>query len=123
MTEAATEIERTVQRYRITRIAPLQAGKLMAAYMFLFASVGVLIVVCFLFFASLLPSLVVNEQPSTILFRPPLLIGLLPALYGLIGFVIGIVGSLIYNLVSKYLGGLELELTAQSTPQNKDTSP
>lgn len=120
MTDTANRTGDTVMRYRIKRIAPLQAGKIMGAYMFAFAFVGVLIVAGFFFLASSLPLLVADEQPATVHFNPPLfLIGLFPALYGLIGFIIGILGSLIYNLISKYLGGLELELTAQP----KDTPP
>lgn len=104
-------------RYRITRIAPMQAGKITAAYMFAFALVGVLIIAGFLFLASSLHAFILKGEPTA--FPPLFLIGLIPALYGLLGFIIGIVGSLIYNLISKYLGGLELELTAQ----NKDTPP
>lgn len=35
---------------------------------------------------------------------------LMPFLYGLIGFVAGAIGALLYNLLSKWTGGFELEL-------------
>lgn len=35
---------------------------------------------------------------------------LMPFLYGLIGFVAGAIGALLYNLLSKWVGGFELEL-------------
>ena len=33
-----------------------------------------------------------------------------PIIYGMIGFVIGALGALIYNLIAKWLGGIEIEL-------------
>ena len=34
---------------------------------------------------------------------------LFPIMYGVIGFVMGALGALIYNLIAKWLGGLQLE--------------
>lgn len=34
---------------------------------------------------------------------------LLPILYGVVGFLAGALGALLYNLVAKYIGGIELE--------------
>lgn len=36
-----------------------------------------------------------------------------PLLYGVMGFVSGVIGALIYNLVAKWVGGFEVELTLQ----------
>ena len=33
-----------------------------------------------------------------------------PVLYGLIGFIAGAIGALLYNLISKWVGGVELDL-------------
>lgn len=33
-----------------------------------------------------------------------------PILYGIMGFVAGILGAVIYNLVAKWVGGIEIEL-------------
>ncbi len=35
---------------------------------------------------------------------------LLPVIYGIIGFIAGIIGAAIYNLVAKWVGGIEIEL-------------
>ena len=35
---------------------------------------------------------------------------LMPVLYGVTGFVMGGIGALLYNLLSKWVGGVELEL-------------
>jgi hypothetical protein len=41
---------------------------------------------------------------------------LAPFLYGGMGFVFGAIGALIYNVVAKWVGGFELELTLQPPP-------
>jgi len=33
-----------------------------------------------------------------------------PIIYGVIGFIIGVIGALLYNLVAKWVGGIEIEL-------------
>ena len=35
---------------------------------------------------------------------------MLPILYGAMGFIGGIIGALIYNLVAKWIGGIEVEV-------------
>jgi len=42
---------------------------------------------------------------------------LMPVFYGVIGFVSGVIGGLVYNLIAKWLGGIEIELgPPQSAP-------
>ena len=41
---------------------------------------------------------------------------LMPVFYGGIGFVSGLVGGLVYNLIAKWLGGIEIELRAEPSP-------
>jgi hypothetical protein len=51
---------------------------------------------------------------------------LAPLLYGGMGFVTGAIGALIYNLVAKWVGGFELELSLQppvSSPPNPIVLP
>ncbi len=133
-------------RYRISRIAPLQAGKVTAVCVFAIAFVGVLIFCGYIFLISSVqittpsPSLTamhsdprwysksLNPQLS---FDPLysqsafnlrlLLIFFYPVFYGLIGFIVGGCSALFYNFICKFIGGLELELAL--TEQNKDTPP
>jgi hypothetical protein len=35
---------------------------------------------------------------------------MIPVLYGVMGFIGGIIGALIYNLVAKWIGGIEVEV-------------
>lgn len=39
----------------------------------------------------------------------------MPFLYGFMGFIVGALGALLYNLLSKWVGGFELELELQPT--------
>lgn len=34
----------------------------------------------------------------------------LPVLYGMMGFVFGIIGAAIYNLIARWMGGIEVEV-------------
>jgi len=38
---------------------------------------------------------------------------MMPLMYGLMGFVVGALGAWLYNLLSNWVGGLELELNLQ----------
>ena len=40
----------------------------------------------------------------------PVVIILFPVAYGLMGFVMGAVGAALYNLIAKWIGGIEVEL-------------
>ena len=42
---------------------------------------------------------------------------LMPVLYGVMGFVSGAIGALLYNLLSKWVGGFELQLDLQPAGQ------
>ncbi|HLH09935.1 MAG TPA: hypothetical protein VKW78_22035 [Terriglobales bacterium] len=40
---------------------------------------------------------------------------LAPVFYGLIGFITGAVGALLYNLMARWVGGIEMEVEASPT--------
>jgi hypothetical protein len=37
-----------------------------------------------------------------------------PILYGVMGFILGAIGASLYNLVAKWIGGIQLELHSES---------
>ena len=39
---------------------------------------------------------------------------LMPIIYGAMGFVMGAIGGLLYNLLARWVGGIELELEART---------
>jgi len=91
---------------RIKRIAPLQLGKMLAI---LYGIMGLIFIPFFLVmsaFASQMPS------PQRVGF---LALGagfalFVPVIYAAMGFVFGALGALIYNVVAKWVGGIEVEV-------------
>ena len=65
--------------------------------------------------ATVLPAIIHARQTETGLSAPVIslivlaLVIIIPIFYALIGFIIGIVGAAIYNLVARWLGGLQIE--------------
>ncbi len=117
MTETANGTEKTVMRYRLARVAPLQAGKLMGGSCLgiaLAAGAAICVIETILFIASTLQGRPITTSGIPIYL---LLMIAFAVLYGVIGFIIGTGSALFYNALSKYLGGLELELISQ----DKDT--
>ena len=97
---------------RLKRIAPLQAGKILAV---LYGCMG-LIFLPFIALAGVAGALAQHAQ-STAAVPAALTAGLLfvvaifmPIAYAVMGFVIGIVGAAIYNLIARWIGGFEIEV-------------
>ena len=90
---------------RLKRIEPLSLGKLFGILYALMA----LIIGAFITVFSLV-GIAVNSQAGLfgLIFGIGAII-LLPIFYGIAGFLIGLIGALLYNLVAKWTGGIELE--------------
>lgn len=105
-----TPPELPVQKRRIRRITPLQAGKICAC---LYGIMGLLMIPFFL-----IMSVAASQMPKTAGAPPAGMfaaMGLgmavaLPILYGGLGFVIGALGALVYNLLAGWIGGIEVEV-------------
>ena len=97
---------------RIKRIAPLQAGKMLAV---VYGCLG-LIFLPFFALAGMLGAFAQRAQSDQA--APAALVGgimlgmgiFLPIIYGVMGFVFGVIGATLYNLVARWIGGLELEV-------------
>ena len=95
----------TVTR-RIKRIAPLQAGKILAI---LYGAMGLLAVPIFLlmsFAMSHLPA----PQRGIFAFVGVGMAFALPVFYACMGFVVGVIGAAIYNVIAQWVGGIEVEV-------------
>jgi hypothetical protein len=82
---------------QITRISPVQTAKVLAAL----SLIGSLPFLLFM----IVPMMTMAEAE-----RPPFPVGFLflaPLFYGAVTFIFTLVGAWIYNLVTKYLGGIE----------------
>ena len=94
---------------RLTRVDPFQAGKVLAA---LYLGLSLIFVPFFLLMTLVGSSF--SQQSLSHSPQPPWAgMGLvfclaIPVFYTVIGFVGGALGALIYNLVAKLTGGLEL---------------
>src|SRR5205814_10616937 len=91
---------------RIKRIAPLQLGKMLAV---LYGILG-LIFIPFFLIMSMVASQLPSEQRVGIMAFGAGFALLFPLIYAAIGFIGGIIGALIYNLVAKWIGGIEVEV-------------
>jgi hypothetical protein len=100
---------------KLKRIAPLQAGKMLAALYGLLS----LIFVPFMMVAVALGSFAAKHQGNGAAL--PMMFGMgfmvcLPLLYAVMGFIFGVLGAWIYNLLSKWIGGFELEFETPAPP-------
>lgn len=96
---------------QLKSIAPLSLGKILGI---LFACFGLLFVPVFLLFALVLPHLPhTRDNPGPAAF--PVVVGvgmalLAPVFYGVLGFLQGVIGAAIYNLLARWIGGIEVEV-------------
>jgi hypothetical protein len=97
---------------RIKRIAPLQAGKMLAV---VYGGMG-LIFLPFFALAGMLGAFAQHAQSDQA--APAALVGglvlgmgiFMPIIYGAMGFILGVVGAALYNLVARWIGGFEVEV-------------
>jgi hypothetical protein len=97
---------------RIKRIAPLQAGKMLAV---VYGCMG-LIFLPFFAIAGMLGAFAQHAQLERA--APAALIGgvmvgmgiFFPIIYGVMGFILGVVSAALYNLVARWIGGFEVEV-------------
>ena len=100
---------------RIKPIAPLQAGKVLGV---LYACLG-LIFLPFFALAGLAGAFAQHAQQAQNPAGPSgaLITGMMfgfgifmPILYGLTGFIFGIIMAAIYNVIARWIGGIEVEV-------------
>lgn len=103
---------------KLKRVDPIQAGKMLAALYGILS----LLLIPFMLFVMTVGSFAARQQsgPAPAL---PLMFGmgvgfmvLLPVVYAVMGFVVGVISSLIYNLLSKWIGGFEFEFETKAPP-------
>ena len=89
----------------IKRVDPFQCGKVGGA---LYAFMGFLVGALFALMAGILgPSL--SQVPFAGSFGIAALI-VLPIIYGIIGFIMCVIMAAVYNLIAKWVGGLQIEV-------------
>lgn len=91
---------------RIKRIAPLQLGKMMALT---YGVMGLLFCPFFLI-ASLFATHLPNQQRVGMMAFGTGFALFMPVIYGVMGFIFGVIGAFIYNVIAKWIGGIEVEV-------------
>jgi uncharacterized protein YacL len=92
---------------RLTHITPLRAGVVLGI---LYGILG-LIVALIIAPVMLLTTALAGKAPMPAAFGGAFIVILIPVLYALIGFIGGIIMAALYNLIAKWTGGLEFELS------------
>jgi hypothetical protein len=96
----------------LKRIAPLQLAKMMGV---LYALMGLLFVPFFLLFAAIgafaQHGSNQNVAPGALALGGGLVMALLfPVMYGVGGFILGAITAALYNVVARWVGGVEVEV-------------
>lgn len=95
---------------RLKRITPLQFGKMLAVTYALCSLVFLPFFLLFAAVASFMPK-GAGAPPMPAIFGMGVGFMLIfPFIYAAMGFITGIIGAVIYNLVARWLGGIEIEV-------------
>ena len=98
---------------RLKRIAPLQFGKMMGV---LYGLMGLIFLPFFVLFAligAFAQNRIAGERRRAGAFAMGgmLVMGLLmPVFYGAMGFIFGMIGAALYNVIARWIGGIEVEV-------------
>jgi len=96
---------------RIKRIDPLQLGKMLAV---IYGLLSLIFVPFFLMFAAatMFSSPAHNGIPTPVMISAGfglVMIIIMPIMYAVMGFIADVLGAFIYNVVAKWIGGIEME--------------
>jgi len=117
---------------KLKRIAPLQAGKMLAAFYGLMSLVFVPFFMIFMALGSFAARAQGASAGAGAGATPPLplMLGmgvgfmlLLPFFYAAMGFIVGVLSAFVYNLLARWIGGLALEFEQAQPPPMAMVNP
>jgi hypothetical protein len=91
---------------RIKRFAPLQLGKIFGL---VYGIMGLLFCPLFLLMILWAPHGQNPQKVGVMAFGAGFAL-LMPILYGIMGFIGGIISAFVYNVIAKWVGGIEVEV-------------
>jgi hypothetical protein len=91
---------------RIKRIAPLQLGKMLAV---VYGLIGLVVIPFFMIMSAVMPQMPAEQRAGFMALGMGFIL-FLPVMYAIIGFIGGLIGACIYNIVAKWVGGIEVEV-------------
>jgi hypothetical protein len=96
---------------KIRSVGPLSVGKIFGA---IYASLGLVIGLVFAF-VSLVGAAIAANQQGAAAGLPPVALGIAaiffaPLFYGLMGFIGGVITAALYNVASRFMGGIEIDV-------------
>jgi len=95
---------------KLKRIEPLQLGKMLGATYGLLSLLFVPFFLLFVILTVLAPGSDGDPPKIAIVLTNVAFAILLPLTYAVMGFVFGLIGAWVYNLVARWIGGLEFEI-------------
>lgn len=91
---------------KLKRIAPLQLGKILGV---LYGIMALLMVPIFLVMSLFSTQLPEGQRAGMFAFGVGFAL-FMPVIYAVMGFVFGVLSAWLYNLVAKWVGGIEVEV-------------
>ncbi|HVZ64337.1 MAG TPA: hypothetical protein VG936_07185 [Lacunisphaera sp.] len=95
---------------RIKKFAPLQLGLMLGVTYALISLVIIPFMLVFFLIGGLAAKANGASQAPFMFGFGAIFIIFIPVLYGVMGFIGGVIGAFIYNLVAKWIGGVEVEV-------------
>jgi hypothetical protein len=95
-----------VIKRRIKRIAPLQLGKMLAI---LYGIMGLIFIPFFLIMSAVATQMPSEQRVGMMAMGAGFAV-FAPLVYGAMGFIIGALGAVLYNLIARWIGGVEVEV-------------
>ena len=102
--------DRREMKRTLKSIEPLQFGKILAAIYGLMSLIFVPFFVIFAIIGGFAPNAAGSPPPLVLAgICIAMAIGM-PILYAVMGFIIGLIGALLYNVIAKRIGGIQVEV-------------
>jgi hypothetical protein len=102
--------EKSVAKMRVKRVGVMSYAKISTIIM---AIIGLFLGIFYaVIYAVLGPSAMqtAGAEVDPLMTIGPLVIIIMPIIYAIMGFIMGVIGAWLYNLIAKWVGGVQIEL-------------